>query len=297
MRAESLGEQGRRWMAALNGLVDGLANDWRLRLGGSLRGGSESLVLSVVMEGNQPAVLKLGLPGPSNIARESSVLKLAGPGGYARLYRADVKLNAMLVEALGEPLRKAGLSVERQMKVICETLEKAWTPLAGPHEYMTGEGKLDWLENFIREKWPALGKPCQEPAIHQAYDFISDRKDAFDPGDCVLVHGDAHADNTLRSAEGGYKFIDPDGLFAEKACDLAAIMRDWNEELLAGRALAQARARSELLAEATDVDERAIWQWGSIERISTGLALLDMGMGREAAAFLEAADQLAARKL
>ena len=67
--------------------------------------------------------------------------------------------------------------------------------------------------------------------------FATEREAAYDPNNSVLVHGDAHSHNALRSFDkkGGYKFVDPDGLFA-------------------------------------------IWQWGFIERVSTGLLMLQIGM-------------------
>ena len=76
----------------------------------------------------------------------------------------------------------------------------------------------------------------------------------------------------------GYKFVDPDGLFAEPAYDLGILMRGWNEELLAGDTLALGRARCAMLAELTGVDGEAIWQWGFIERVSTGLLLTQLGL-------------------
>lgn len=121
--------------------------------------------------------------------------------------------------------------------------------------------------------------------------------DAYSPNNSVLVHGDAHADNallvdgeTLRC-----KFIDPDGLYAEKACDLAVPMRDWSHELLAGDTVRRGRARCELLAELSGVDERAIWQWGFIERVSTGLVMLEIGMKSEGSEALAVADRLCSK--
>ena len=81
------------------------------------------------------------------------------------------------------------------------------------------------------------------------------------------------ADEALRC-----KFVDPDGLFADPAYDLGILMRGWNDDLLAGDALALGRARCALLAALTGVDEEPIWQWGFIERVSTGLLLTQLGL-------------------
>jgi hypothetical protein len=49
------------------------------------------------------------------------------------------------------------------------------------------------------------------------------------------------------------------------------------------------RQRSELLARWCDVDPEAVWQWGYVERVSTGLANLRDFVGDEGLAFLEVA--------
>ena len=71
--------------------------------------------------------------------------------------------------------------------------------------------------------WAPLGRPCSERAVDIALTYAERRRRAFDPAQSVLVHGDAHQWNTL-SAPGsrtGFKLIDPDGAFAERAFDLA----------------------------------------------------------------------------
>jgi streptomycin 6-kinase len=106
----------------------------------------------------------------------------------------------------------------------------------------------------------------------------------------VLVHGDGHGLNALRSST-GFKLIDPDGLFAERAYDLAIPLREWSVELLGGDALAVGRERCAQLGRLTGVDTEAIWQWAFVERVSTGLLLLSLEaeqLGREMLAVAEA---------
>lgn len=108
----------------------------------------------------------------------------------------------------------------------------------------------------------------------------------------MLVHGDAHSWNTLEAGGGEFKLVDPEGLISEPAHDLAVPMRELNAELLAGDALRLGRARAHLLSRLTGVDETAIWQWGFIERVSSGL--YSMTHGHDGARdFLEVADRWA----
>jgi streptomycin 6-kinase len=78
-------------------------------------------------------------------------------------------------------------------------------------------------------------------------------------------------------APGRFKLIDPDGLVAERAYDLAIPMREWSEELLAGDALDRGRRRCALLARLGGAAVEAIWQWALLERVSNGLLLAQIG--------------------
>lgn len=86
-----------------------------------------------------------------------------------------------------------------------------------------------------------------------------------------------------------FKFVDPDGLFIERAFDLGITMRDWGAELLAGDPVALGRRRCRLLARLTGVEPEPIWQWCFIERVSTGL-LAKLGLDRPVHEFLAVAD-------
>ena len=108
----------------------------------------------------------------------------------------------------------------------------------------------------------------------------------------MLVHGDAHGWNTLRAGPNEYKLVDPEGLVSERAHDLVVPMRESHAELLAGDALSLGIARAHRLSELTEVPVEPIWQWGSLERVSTGLYCLTLGDegGRD---FLAVADRWA----
>lgn len=69
-------------------------------------------------------------------------------------------------------------------------------------------------------------------------------------------------------------------------------MREDPVELMA----ADPRDRSRWLAARTGLDERAIWEWGVVERVSTGLVLVQVGLQPVAAQMLAAADTIAAMR-
>jgi streptomycin 6-kinase len=293
-KAATHGAAGARWLRELPAVLDALAREWGLAVGAGLHGGSDSYVAEAVTRTGDPAVLKILLPGDGGHVLET--LRLAGGQGYVRLLAADEGRRAMLLERLGPSLDSLGLPVRDQVEVLCATLRRAWVVPAEPG-FMSGERKAIWLAGFIADTWRALDRPCTEQTVDRALAFASARAAAHDPRDAVLVHGDAHNANALvvpgRTAE--FKLIDPDGLFAERACDLAVPMREWSGELLrSGDPAGAARDRCALLSRLTGVAPRPIWEWGFMERVSSGLLLLQVGREEEGAEMLAVADALAA---
>ena len=72
--------------------------------------------------------------------------------------------------------------------------------------------------------------------------------------------------NALQSGS-GFKLVDPEGLLAEAEYDLGVLMRGDPVELLAGDPV----DRAFWLAGRTGLDPVATWEWGVVERLSTGL--------------------------
>ncbi len=130
----------------------------------------------------------------------------------------------------------------------------------------TGADKGHWLVHFIGSKWEELGRPCSEQAVDYALKCAARRIAAHDDERAVLVHGDIHEWNALE-ADSNFKLVDPDGLLAEAEYDMGILMREDPVELIDG----DPRVRSRWLARRTGLDESAIWEWGVVERVSTGL--------------------------
>lgn len=274
-KAAAGGAEGARWLRGLDAAIRSLERDWDIVAGSALHGGSDAYVAEATTRDGARAVLKLALPGEW-ASHQIETLLLAGGRGYVRLIEHDHARQAMLLERLGPSLAELGLPVRAQIEILCATLRRAWS-VAPDRRFQTGAEKARALARFIAATWRALGEPCSERVVERPLSYAAARAAAFDPAGAVLVHGDAHGANTLRvpghAAE--FKLIDPDGLFAEPACDLAVPMREWGGDL---------RERCAHLSRLTGADPRAIWEWGFVERVSTGLLALDVGreqLGRD----------------
>lgn len=113
---------------------------------------------------------------------------------------------------------------------------------------------------------------------------------AHDDDVAVLVHGDVHEWNALQAGD-GFKLVDPDGLLAEPEYDLGVIMREDPVELMTG----DPYYRSRRLSARTVLYAKAIWEWGVVERVSTGLLCTSIDLQPVGADMLAAADRIAVR--
>lgn len=288
-KALAQGAEGRRWLDRIGGLIDELERAWGVTVGATLHGGSASYVAAAKTDVGEDAIVKLEMPPYESFAGEVRTLLAAGGRGYARLLNRDEERHAMLQERLGPSLEESGLPVPARVEILCATLQCAWETPA-PAGLQTGSEKARWLSEFIAATWKETNRPCSRRVVEQALAFAEARRAAFDPAASVLVHGDAHDANALQASAGArgrrarFKLVDPDGLLAEPAHDLGVLMREWSEELMGGDAARLGRERCARLARLTGVEPRAIWEWGFVERVSTGLLVTQVGaeeLGRE----------------
>jgi streptomycin 6-kinase len=294
-RAEHSGDACRRWLADLPDLVAEFEARWSITVGEPLPDANEGYVARAVREDGTPAVLKLNLP-LDHRRNQIDVLERARGHGYARVHAADRERQAILLEALGPSLASLKPAPERLFSVLGTVLAQAWSiPVDGATLWF-GERKAVDLAAMIEHHWGAYGKPCSADVVDLALRYADRRTAAHDPDRCVNAHGDPHAGNALQvleprpGAEAGFVFIDPDGGAIEPAYDLGVVLRDWDDEIAASRdPLAFTRRLCTLLADATGVDWQAIWEWGFIERVATGLWVLEFGQewGRDKLAVAE----------
>jgi len=300
-RAESHGALGSAWLDSLFGVVADLAERWGLRLGSAFSGGTAAYVIAATRADGRECVLKVPMliDDTDRVAFERSVLvhRLAEGRGCAELLAHDDDHHAMLVERLGPNLHDLGLATDMVLDAIADTLREFWRPVGPVVGLPTGAEKAEWLARYIATTWEALDRPVERRVIDLAVDLCELRVGAFDADRSVLVHGDAHGWNTLVGDDGDdrgrCKFVDPEGVISSREHDLAVPMREYNEPLLDGDTARLVRDRAERLAVRCDADPDAVWEWGYIERVSTGLSSLQHFTGDSSRVFLEVARRCA----
>ncbi len=187
---------------------------------------------------------------------------------------------------MSTPLYELALPLAQRHEILCSAAERVWRP-APNCGLPTGAEKGRWLADSITTMWKELDRPCSERAVDYALSCAARRIAAHDNERAVLVHGDVHQWNALK-ANDGFKLVDPDGLLAEAEYDIGILMREDPVELLAG----DLHDRAGWLAERTGLDATAIWEWGVVERVSTGLLATKIDLQPEARQMLALADRV-----
>lgn len=254
---------GDRWLADVPATIAALEDRWGITVGERLAGGTASYVATAVTATGEQVVVKISVPGV-DFGREVRTLRAAAGRGYVRLLAADLDRNAALLEPLGGSLSGSGLPPERQLAVLADLLPLAW---AVPADRLAPTDKAAELAEIVG----AFGRSA---VVDEALRCAGRRSAGFDPDRCVVLHGDAAAANVLRRPGDGWVFVDPDGFVGDPAYDRGVAVRDWCAELLAA-ADPRPLLRSYCLVLGGDPD--ATWDWGFLERVSTGLYVASLG--------------------
>ncbi len=290
VRKKAIAIGATRWLDELPDLITSLEREWSITVGRPFADATEAFVAEARLEDGTPAVLKLLVARPGDDAtNEIAFLSMTNGQGCVEMLRSEVERGALLLERLGPSLKELGLPMEQRHKVMCDTVKRVWRPAAGCG-LPTGAEKGQWLVDFISTDWEDLGHPCSVRAVEHALICAEHRIEAHDDESAVLVHGDVHQWNTLK-ADSGYKLVDPDGLIVEAEYDMGVLMREDPLELMK----CDPRDRSRWLAAETHLDETAIWEWGVVERVSTGLLCTKIDLQPVGRDMLSTADHLAAR--
>jgi streptomycin 6-kinase len=286
LRRHAVAVGAEAWLEELPARIGLLERRWAVRVGRPLAGATAAYVAEATTTDGTPVVVKLLLPGAEPM-HEITALRLAEGRGCVSLLNDAPELGALLLERLGPSLFELAVPVARRHEILCDTAARVWRRAPGA-ALPTGAERARKLSAFVSSAWERLDRPCTERAIDHALACARRREAAHDRERAVLVHGDVHQLNTLW-ANSEFKLIDPDGLLAEPECDLGTVMRGDPVELLQG----DPRERARRLAARAGLDATAIWEWGVVERVASGLHCAEIDLQPLARETLAAVDAVA----
>lgn len=314
----SLAPRWLEWQSRLPEVLGRCQQKWNLEVGDILTRSVQSSLYRVRVRGRD-AVLKLAKPG-AELSRQADVLAAAKGQGYVHLFDRDDELGALLMESLGNSLESRANDLFRSLPTeivlslmkdselaapMVSTLQEAWKlPMDALGEADDTPHRSTVLSVLIDRLADSLDlRATYGPAIDRALLYADHRLNARMASREVVCHGDPHQGNLLEvasprpGAPAGYVFVDPDGIVCEPEYDLGVVLRGFNRLVLAAQdPVVEARGWCAVLAGHTDLDAEAVWQWSYIERVSSGLYLIDQGWPERGRPFLESASWLIARK-
>lgn len=116
---------------------------------------------------------------------------------------------------------------EKATKILSSVIKKLYKHLPASHTFTTIDGWIKELSNFHNKP-----NSIMQPSVN----MINKARELFtylikSSASAVLVHGDLHHDNILSSTRAGWLAIDPKGIAAEPAYEVAAMIRNPYQKL------------------------------------------------------------------
>lgn len=209
------GKAGRDWLAQLPAQIDLLSRQWGLRFIKPVSDLSYNFVALVERQTTHEVLILKMAPKTGNIIAEAQWLQCFHKGA-ARVFEMDREQNAFLMERLvpGETLKslvQAGQD-EKATRILCQTILALH--LGDPTSSHRQASNKHVSEN--RQYLPLLKGHIPDAILSKVetlfHELSSDRK-----GD-VLLHGDLHHDNILKSGS-TWKVIDPHCVLGDAAME------------------------------------------------------------------------------
>lgn len=272
------GAPGRAWLERLPEIVRACERRWGLTVGPALDAAYHHVAPAVRADG-APVVLKLGVPGDDELRSEADALRLADGRGAVRLLDADLGEGALLLERAqpGTPLTALVLAGEDEAAtaVAAAVMSRLWRPVPERHRFATVAG---WGEGFARHRAAHAGGSGPLPAgplqRAQAIFFAL----CASMGEAVVLHGDLHHGNVLRSGQRAWVAIDPKGLVGEPAYEAGALLRNPWPGLLEGRDPGRVtRRRLDVLSETLGLDRGRLRDWSFAQAMLSAVWTIEDG--------------------
>ncbi|WP_448315140.1 aminoglycoside phosphotransferase family protein [Streptomyces sp. CO7] len=266
-------------------------------------GGRSSLVVLVRRSDGSPAVLKL-IPRRSRPAGERAALAHWHGLGAAQLLESGTAAasgagdgtadgtghGVLLLERLNPDVSVRTLPEAKALLEGAATLRRLWVEPPPDHVFETVEERTGRQADAMRG---ALVGPDDEAAalVDTALGLRAEL--LADPPERLLLHGTFRQSKVLGGERMPWLAVGPDPVVGECAFDLARLVRDRVEDLIAmPSGAATTRRRVKRLAESLEVDRERLRGWTVFRAVESGLRARRVGRPRDADWLLEFATWL-----
>ncbi|MGW0537477.1 aminoglycoside phosphotransferase family protein [Streptomyces sp. NPDC003032] len=251
-------------------------------------GGRSGLVVLVRRADGTPAVLKL-VPPRSRPESERAALAHWGGLGAARLLDPERSDGALLLERLHRDVSVRSLPEAKALLEAAGTLRRLWVEPPAGHRFETV------AERTGRQAEAMRGSAATEAEVVPLVDAALAVREELLAAEVAprLLHGTFRQSKVLAGERMPWLAVGPDPVVGEPSFDLARLVRDRVEDLIAspsGPAITRRRVKK--LAESLEVDQERLRGWTLFRAVESGVRALRVGRPQDAELLLEFAGWL-----
>ncbi|MFL9657682.1 aminoglycoside phosphotransferase family protein [Streptomyces sp. PB17] len=254
-------------------------------------GGRSSLVILVRTAEGEPAVLKLA---PRRARPEGERAALAHWGGRGAVeLREDLAEGAeggvLLLERLHPDVSVRSLPEAKALLEAAGTLRRLWVEPPVSHPFETVAERTGRQAEAMRAGAAADAEvaPLVDAALAVRAELLAE------PPERRLLHGTFRQSKVLAGDRMPWLAVGPDPVVGESAFDLARLVRDRVEDLIAQPSGASTtRRRIKRLAESLEVDQERLRGWTLFRAVESGVRARRVGREQDAELLLEFAGWL-----
>ncbi|MFF5769862.1 aminoglycoside phosphotransferase family protein [Streptomyces californicus] len=272
------------WLAGLPGLTERAltAGDGLTAERVAAPGGRSSLVVLVRRADGTPAALKIAPPAARpDLERAAlehwngwgAVRTLDAPGAGASGPGAD-DAAGLLLERLHHEVSLRSLPEAKALLEAAGTVRRLWVEPPAGHGFETVAERTARQSAGMRaaaEADPELA-PLVEAALAARAELVEGASEL------LLLHGNFRQSKVLSGERAPWLTVGPEPLVGERAYDLARLVRDRAEDLIAASGgPVTARRRVKKLAESLEVDQARLHGWTLFRAVESGTRALAEG--------------------
>ncbi|MEU9960822.1 aminoglycoside phosphotransferase family protein [Streptomyces sp. NPDC050982] len=249
-------------------------------------GGRSSLVVLVRLPDGTPAVLKLA-PGRARPESERAALAHWDGLGAVRLLEPAGAEGVLLLERLHPDVSVRSLAEAKSMLEAAGALRRLWVEPPAGTVFETVAGRTGRQAEAMRAGADAEAAPLVDAALAVRDELLAA------PPEARLLHGTFRQSKVLAGERSPWLAVGPDPVVGECAFDLARLVRDRVEDLIASPSgSAITRRRVKRLAESLDLDQERLRGWTLFRAVESGVRARRVGRSQDAELLLEFASWL-----
>lgn len=238
-------------------------------------GGRSSLVVLVRRTDGTPAALKVAPPVAGPGLERAALEHWNGWGAVQPLDAPELDASgALLLERLHHEVSLRSLPEAKALLEAAGTLRRLWVEPPAGHAFESVAGRTDRQSAGMRaaaEADPELA-PLVDAALAARAELVEGSPEL------LLLHGNFRQSKVLSGERAPWLTVGPEPLVGERAYDLARLVRDRVEDLIASPGgPVTARRRVKRLAESLEVEQARLHGWTLFRAVESGARALAEG--------------------